>query len=578
MTTNSIYTQYFTYTNDNYVKYGDKTVVLLQVGAFFEVYGVKSNTTSNIIHSNIVEFAEICQLNISEKSQLYGEGQIVMAGFRDFTIDKYLLKLTDAGYSVPVYIQEKNGNDISRKLDKVYSSGTYLSCDTDSSPNISNNIMCIWLEIYKPYNKSNNNKNNIVYGVSVVDIFTGKSSIFQYETTFYMNTTTFDELERYVSIFNPNELIIISPFDNNDLNNIFQFIGIQTNNIHKIDIRENNTKITNCTNQKYIKSIIETYFDETTYDVCSEFTNRIMATQSFCYLLNFIQEHNPNLVRKISLPNFNNTSDRMILANHTLLQLNIISDMTRDSMNSGKLSSVLSFLNKCCSPMGKRKFQYQLTNPTFNIQWLNMEYNMIDKMLSNYDFIPMFRKQLGGMRDLDKICRQLISKTIYPSTIFHLYNSIQSALQINVCFAENQDICNYLCNEFTENITDGHSQMDKTCNDLISFLDTHFIISTCKLTSSMTTFTENIIQTGVSLELDHAIIQYNFYKQRFHTIHTQLNTLIQENEKTPDIEYVKIHETEKSGLSLQITAKRSKLIEKVFENYGNKPKVVLNLD
>ena len=42
MTTNSIYTQYFTYTNDNYVKYGDKTVVLLQVGAFFEVYGVKS--------------------------------------------------------------------------------------------------------------------------------------------------------------------------------------------------------------------------------------------------------------------------------------------------------------------------------------------------------------------------------------------------------------------------------------------------------------------------------------------------------------------------------------------------------
>ncbi len=178
---NSIYTQYFTYTNDNYVKYGEKTIVLLQVGAFFEVYGVKikskSATTTDIINSNIVDFAEICQLNVSEKTQAYGDGVIVMAGFRDFTIDKYLSKLTESGYTVPVYIQEKNGTDIKRRLDKVYSAGTYVSCETDSLPKISNYIMCIWFEIYKPFNKALNLKDTIVYGVSVVDIFTGKSSM-----------------------------------------------------------------------------------------------------------------------------------------------------------------------------------------------------------------------------------------------------------------------------------------------------------------------------------------------------------------------------------------------------------------
>jgi DNA mismatch repair protein MutS len=568
MSSNNIYTQYFTYTNENYVKYGNKTLVLLQVGAFFEVYGVKSITTSNIIHSNIVEFAEICQLNISEKSQSYGkEGQIVMAGFRDFTIDKYISKLTECGYTVPVYIQDKSGNEITRKLDKVYSSGTYISCDTDSLPKISNNIMCIWLEIYKPYNKSLNVRDTIVYGVSVVDIFTGKSSIFQYETIFYMNVTTFDELERYVSIFNPSELIIISPFDNNNLNNIIQFTGIQSNNIHKIDTRNNsNNKITNCSNQKYIKSIIETYFDETTYAVCSEFTNRVLATQSFCYLLNFIQEHNPNLVRQITLPEFNNTSERMVLANHTLSQLNIIGDMSRDSMNSGKLSSVLSFLNKCCSPMGKRKFQYQLTNPTFNIKWLNTEYSMIENMLltNNYEFIQMFRKQLGGIRDLDKVCRQLLTKSVYPSTIFHLYNSIQSISQINVCLAENNEICNYLCNDFLNNRENGNQIVEQICNELTTFLDAQFIIPNCKLISSMTTFNENIIQTGVSPELDEAIYNYKNYKIQFNRIHTELNELLQENELTPDIEYVKIHETDKSGVSLQITTKRSKLFEKIF--------------
>jgi len=183
--TNSIYTQYFTYTNDNYVKYGEKTIVLLQVGAFFEVYGIKNISTNNVTNSNIVEFAEICQLNVSEKSQSYQDGQIVMAGFRDFTIDKYITKLTDAGYTVPVYIQIKNGTNITRPLYKVYSTGTYVSCETDSLSKISNNIMCIWFEIYKPMNVSLNLKDTIVYGVSVVDIFTGKTSMFQHETLMF---------------------------------------------------------------------------------------------------------------------------------------------------------------------------------------------------------------------------------------------------------------------------------------------------------------------------------------------------------------------------------------------------------
>jgi DNA mismatch repair protein MutS len=567
--TNSIYTQYFTYTNNNYVKYGTNTIVLLQVGAFFEVYGTKNTISNDITKSNIVEFANICQLNISEKSQKYDDEQIVMAGFRDYTIDKYLTKLTDRGYTVPVYIQEKNGGEISRRLDKVHSAGTYISCDTDSIPKISNHIMCIWFETHKPYNKSPGIKDTIVYGISVIDVFTGKSSFFQYETLFYMNVTTFDELERYISMFSPSELIIISPFDMKDINQICQYVRIQSNCIHYVDTRDNHITIKNCSTQTYMKHIIASFFDETTFDTCIEFNHQSLATQSFCYLLNFIQEHNPDLVRKITLPEFNNTSDRMRLANHTLLQLNIISE---NSKQNGKLSSVLSFLNRCCSPMGKRYQQTQLTTPTSNIEWLNKEYTMIDHMLdpNQYFMIDMFRKQLSGMRDLDKICRQLLTKSIYPSSIFQFYNSIQSILQINTCLAENNKICNYLCNRFIDmnsSQINGYTYIEQTCNNVIDFIHTHFMIQKCKNISSMTTFNENIIQPGVSDELDDAILQYTKYKQHFHEIHIQLNKMIQNHENTnntTELEYVKIHETEKSGLSLQITSKRSKILEKAF--------------
>jgi len=575
----SIYKEYFQYTNQHQLQYGEKTVVLLQVGAFFEVYGMKNKTNDLITGSIISEFADVCQLNVSEKKIDYNNQHIVMAGFRDFTIDKYLAKLTDYGYTVAVYVQEKNGKEVSRKLNKVYSAGTYISCDTDSSPVITNNIMCIWFDVYKPFSTTTNNglaktKETIVYGVSVVNIFTGKSSIFQHETPFLMSATTFDELERFISIFSPSEVIILSAFDNKKLSLIKQFVGIQSNSIHEINTTDlMNTKVLNCSNQKYLKQILSNLFGEESYNICNEFQLHNIATQSFCYLLDFIKEHNPDLIRKISIPEFDNTSYRMILANHTLSQLNIISDSSFDSKRNGQLSCVISFLNKCLSPMGKRKFQYQLTNPTFDEEWLKTEYAMTSIMLvdDNYHFIEMFRKQLLKIRDIEKICRQLVLKKVYPSSISYLYNSIQSIKQINECLAESNIIQDYLCSDFLDNsyCLSSYQHIKQNSEKFIEFLDKHFYIEFCKITSSMNNFDENIIKPGISEKLDYIIAKYNENNELFYSIKNYFNKLIQDHEKSAETDYIKVHETDKSGLSLQITAKRSQTMKIILNNLIN---------
>jgi hypothetical protein len=41
--------------------------------------------------------------------------------------------------------------------------------------------------------------------MSNIDIFTGKTNIFEYKENYIHNPTTFDELERFISIYNPNE-------------------------------------------------------------------------------------------------------------------------------------------------------------------------------------------------------------------------------------------------------------------------------------------------------------------------------------------------------------------------------------
>lgn len=564
--------EYIDLTIEYQQKYGPNTLVLLQVGAFFEVYGLKDKETGIISASNIEDFSQICQLVVTEKGLTYKNKDVVMSGFRDYSLEKYLHKITDNNYTAVVYVQEKDGKSVKRVFYGVFSAGTYISFDTDSSPQLTNNIMCIWMDTFKPMERGAQSKTRetIIYGVATANIFTGKSSIFEYQTPFYMNPTTFDELERYISVYSPSEILFLTPFDENTNRTILQYIGIKSPTIHSININDaKNEKVINCTKQKYIHHILSSFFGEDTYDVCNEFQTHNIATQSFCFLLNFIQEHNPNLVRNIAIPEFNNTSDRMILANHTLKQLNIIDDSSNDGKRSGQLSSVASFLNKCSCSMGSRLFESQLLNPTTNVKWLQNEYSMISTILQdkNVHFVDIFKKELIRIKDMEKICRQLVLKRLYPSSVYQLYQSVQIIHQINTCLYENAEITAYLCEGLNNCKIDNPQQyIDTMCKDFVEFTERHFVIEGCKSVNSMNAFDENIIQPGISIKLDLAIAEYEKKSVLFEEVKSRLMKLMNENGYKNDIEYIKIHETEKSGSALHITKARSEFLKKVLKN------------
>ena len=519
----SLTNEYFRLSKDYQTKYGTKTILLMQVGAFFEMYGTKTDS------SIMFDVCELCQLNTSDKKICVGNGETVfMAGFRDYSLDKYVPRITEGGYTAVVYVQSKN-DPKDRNLLAIYSPGTYISYETDSSPQITNHIMCVWFDRVRGVSKD-----TLVCGVAVANIFTGKSHMFEYETPYYINPTTFDELERCVTIFAPSELIIISPFDDATLNTILQYSGVKTEVIHRFG-PDSSDKIQNCGKQKYISHILGTFFGEESYSACAEFRQSAIATQAFCYLMDFVQEHNPNLVRKISIPMFQNTSDRMVLANHTLKQLNMIGD-------GGKLSSVYSFLNKCQTPMGKRLIHQQMTAPTFNEKWLNREYEMTQVLLDNCHFVDLFRKQLASVKDLDKIARQLVVRKLYPASIFHLYNSIK---QLNV---ENPDLSEYFGLKCAD--------LENLCDGLRGFIDSHLDVELCRSAQSMS-FEQNIVKRGVSDRLDALIDKQANSIAVLDGIQQYFNKLMGDD-------VVKKHEPEKSCVTLQLTKKRAGVLKSII--------------
>jgi DNA mismatch repair protein MutS len=582
----SIYEQYFSITNEYIEKYGKNTILFYQVGAFFEMYGVQ-NKRGDVLKSRVDEFTQLAQLNMSSKEIEVEEGTVIMAGFRDYSLDKYLKIATNNGFTAVVYIQNmSNPKNITRELLNIYSPGTYISYDTESSQQLSNNIICVWITTYKPFHT---NTRQLVCGISSSHIFTGESSILEYETPFIMNPTTFDELERYISIISPSEAIIISSLSEKDTNTVIQYSGLKTNTIHKIilETEKNRNKIEiieNCQKEKYISHMLSTFFGEEAFQICSEFKTHLIATQSFCYLLNFLQEHNPDLVRKITIPVFNNSGNHMILANHTLKQLNIIDDETMDGKKSGKFSSVLSFLNKCCNPMGRRAFQTQLTNPIFDEERLNNEYNILELFLhfsknkshiydsykdvntktsistselnDSNDILGDIRKQLHKIRDLEKICRQIVTSKIYPNSIFLLYESIQYIQQLNLVFLDNEKITNYLCSQ--------NNNIESISKEILEFMNSVLIINNCKGIETISNINENIIQKGICENLDQVINEYNKNIELFNCIYKTFNAMMKSN--NDETEYIKIHETEKSGSTLQITKKRGELLRQVLKS------------
>ena len=565
--TNKIMKEYLDLTKQYTKIYGEKTIVLLQVGAFFELYGLRDDK-GTILESQIEDICIICQLNYADKKLMYNSKQVIMAGFREYMLDKNIPKIIEAGYTAVVYVQEKDGKNIKRVLHSVCSQSTYLSCETDSSPVMTNNIMCIWLDTFKPMDRNvstvSKTRDTIVYGVSTINIFTGKSSMFEYQTPFILNPTTFDELERYVSVFSPSEILFISSLEKEINRTILQYIGVKCPSIHIYDSRDmENKTIIACSKQVYVQHMLSTFFGEEAMNVCREFQMNTMATQAFCYLLNYIQEHDKNIVRKISIPEFNNTSDRLLLANHTLKQLNIIDDSSIDGKKTGNLSSVLSLLNKCCSPIGKRNFKMMLLNPSTNETWLQQEYDMIEYMLQseNIYFIDMFRKQLSQIRDIEKICRQLLVLKVYPSSIYQLYKTIGVIHNLHICLAENKKITDYLCKDISKEQINSYHYINDLCLQINEFLENHFVLDDCKNIQSLTSFENNIIKKGISQPLDD-LIKHHYEKIAiFEFVKKQLNEFMYSNGQNRDIEFIKTHETEKSGLFLQITKTRANILK-----------------
>lgn len=568
----SIVKEYLSLTVQWKKEYGEKTLVLMQVGSFFEVYALQSNITKEFIGSNILEFANLNEMVISPKQCFVEEKQVMMAGFGLPQIDKYVKKLQENGYTIVIYRQDIQGKNTTRSLAEIISPGTFFST-SEEIQHISNNTMCIWIHatVASKYFINKSAKKIMTIGIANIDIYTGKTTMFQFEVDYSFHTpSTYDELERYISIYHPSECLIVANIEDRVLNEIISFIGLDKNEcrkIHRVNmLASSQTKMqscaTNAEKQIYQNEILKRSYPSLTPEFfTTTFMTYFIAVQAFVFLLDFVYQHCPNLANKLTQPIFENHTDKLILANHSLKQLNMIDD----AQHTGKLRSVSSFLNNCATNMGKRLFLYQIHNPTANTRQLNASYTITAHLLKKeiVDWESQLRSNLMGIKDIEKLTRKLVLHKITPKDFALLVQDLK--LIAGLCEITERDniLSEYIHTQIAGETPNFVANIKSYCSIMFTELEHVFDLDKCtQMNTTEICLADDIslfIRKGVNKKIDELMKANLDSREKMEAIRLYLSNLVKNVEKktsTTETQFLKIHETPKNLPVLLGTSKR----------------------
>ena len=494
-------------------KYGDKCIVLMQVGSFYELYSIGDN--------DIYQIADLCNIQISRKNKSINEISIsnpLMAGFPLYTISKYTQILLNNNYTIVLIEQVTEPPNPERKVTEILSPGMNISITNKKS----NYIMVLYFEFINGF---------LIAGISGIELSTGKTFIYEVGSSKNDPEYANDEVFRYICAYNPTELIILSNeitkeqknyvLKNLNINNIL--VHYKWESYEYLDIMR---KLT------YQKGILEkAFFSKKNMLSIIEVLNLEklnIARISFCCLLQFAYEHNADIIKELQVPEIFENNKKLNIEFNSSLQLNMI------GLNQGD-KPLIDILNRCSTAFGSRAFKDRLLMPITECDKLNNMYDDIDILLKD-NLHKDVRKKLNNVLDLERIKRKMILSKIAPMEWSSFDTSLTTA----------KDVCKLL------DKMDGNIWIDKI-EQIISDYNTIIDIEEAsKYNLADKTNIGNFFNEGIYKDVDDAVFEYNKSYEEIKNINDRIYKLGGQS----DITACKIEYNERDGHYITITKKR----------------------
>ena len=454
---------YFKELEDHQKIYGkDKSILLMQVGSFYEAYQTDNLGFDLKIISELTNFI----ITKRDKSNpITNIDNPFTLGFPLNSLNKYVRILTDAGYQVKVVDQNNNSKfntKITRHTKAIYSSGTMI--DLDHKDN--NYILGLWFD-------NSDDETNII-GITIADISTGEWEIKDCLCSKDDKYQSLDEVCRYINMYNPVEIVLSSN------------TTIHTSIIKYLELEDKNYYIFDSKNKLFHKLV---YQNETLAKIFYQKNSiEYLDIEEYHYgrislmlLIDYIEMHNPDLLK--NLTNVRNYIDQqhLYLGNNALNQLYVLSSEGLQNKIGNRFKSLFDVINITATPMGRRRLKRELTHPLINTQDIQTRYDLIQKIAKHTDEL---KTELQYITDIEKMQKKLQIGELSPYDLYKWIVSYERILNV-------EKIIDTIYPLKSTNINNIYTIMKKTFN-----------IDKLSLYVSIMNIKDNLFQPKINKELD----------------------------------------------------------------------------
>lgn len=392
-----IYDDYIVYSSQFREKYGEKTVVLIQVGDFFELYGIQNDTET--CGADMFAIGDICNLTVTRKNKSILENNRqnpLMAGFPLHALSKHAQVLLDNDYTVVVIRQVTPPPNVRREVTEILSPSTNI---TPNNPD-ANWLLAMFWEKYP--------NGTICVGIAGADVSTGHTFICEATDT----VVSYDEAYRIAQSYQPREIVMLGSKDEVATSLLSNFGTIHTRWCGVPKLAYQNEVIRKAYSEQMTGTILSP-IEAVGLDAIEG------GRFAFVHLIAFIYEHNELIIKRLQLPAIVKNERHLILEYNSAVQLNLLASLPHER-------PLINILNKCCTAFGSRLFRERLLTPLADPGAIMTRYDRIETVIKNRS-VHLIRKALKNINDMERAVRRMELGTLSPMEWSSLHQSIQYA-------------------------------------------------------------------------------------------------------------------------------------------------------
>ena len=502
-------------------KYGKNSVVLMEIGTFFEVYEV-NNDDEQI--GKAKEIAELLNIQLTRKNKSILENSPenpIMAGVPAISLEKHLARIiNEQKYTVAIIRQRGVPPNVSRYLDTVVSPGTNFDFVIDQDEN---NITSLVVD---------ENRGIYSIGYSAIDVTTGKCYYNEVHGTSEDKSYALDEAFNYMNMHKTNEVVISFADKSINQKEIIEYLELSHKTFHISNFRP---KIT------YQNELFKNVFSIESLLTSIEHLDmeRVpLSSESLAVLIDFVIGHDAKIIQKLSLPQKLDVSKYIYLGNNALEQLNII--------ETSHNPSLIKLINNTSTAMGKRLLKERLTHPVKDAKELQRRYALSNEL---YDYHAPIENELANIYDIERLTRRIKLARLHPFELNYLHDSLLSIKEV-VTFMENYKFFTPPCSS----------------SDLGIFINS--INTTFDLTISgkymLKDVEANMVNDGINTKIDEYMEENRTLKEKLEVFRIHILSFL----NSSDGNFVSINRLDKEGFFIGLTKNRYKQIsEKLLESH-----------